>query len=171
MSIRVVQVDESKKDEPGVEKAVTTIAGRSIETYARLERVDDMDGKTSENVVEIEILVPVEDEDAEHGSDNLYIFNRAAIDLGEASLTKYLKLIGPYADKARLLQPETPQAPPAKAKSKSGAKGGHPELTEWNRRAKKWLSEAGHEVKERGRVPTHLEDIYIKHHPRDPKPE
>ncbi|MFD4474723.1 histone-like nucleoid-structuring protein Lsr2 [Streptomyces sp. NPDC058471] len=163
MSVRVVQVDESQKDEPGVEKAVTTIAGRSIETYARLERVDDIDGKTTENVVEIQILVPVEDEDSDD-PDNLYVYNRAVIDMGEASLTKYLKAISTYADKARLL--------PAQVQSTSApVKGNHPELTKWNRRAKDWLRQAGHDVKERGRIPSHLEEIYSKNHPNDPKPE
>lgn len=165
MAIRVVQVDESQKDEPGVEKAVTIIADQRVETYARLERVDDLDGKTTQNVVEIQLLVPVEDEDADHGDENLYIYNRCVIDLGEASITKYLKAIAPFADKARVMPQQAAVAPAASTAGRS------PKLTEWNRRAKQWLRNAGHDVKERGRIPTNLEEIYIKNHPEDPKPE
>lgn len=171
MSVRVVPVDESQKDQPGVEKAVTTIGGQTIESYARLERVDDVDGKTTDNVVEIEMLIPVEDEDSDD-PDNLYIFNRALIDLGEANMIKYMKAIAPFADKARLAPPQeqgtaTPSAPAKRSRAY------HPKLTEWNRRVKKWLrEEAGHdEVKDRGRVPAHLEEIYVKNHPDDPKPK
>jgi len=161
MSIRVVQVDESQKDEPGVEKAVTIIAGQHVESYARLERVDDMDGKTTENVTEIQMLVPVEDEDAD--DENLYIYNRLVIDMGEATLAKYLKAIGPFADKARVI-PATTTAPTPSVGTKN-------RLAEWNRRAKEWLRDAGHEVKTHGRLPKNLEEIYMRKHPEDPKPE
>ncbi|MFF5973763.1 histone-like nucleoid-structuring protein Lsr2 [Streptomyces sp. NPDC012769] len=166
MSVRVVQVDESQKDEPGVEKAVTTIGGQSIETYARLERVDDLDGKTTEKVVEIQMLVPVEDEDAE-SDEPAYIYNRVVLDLGPANLSKYLKAIAPYADKGRI-QPQSSAAvtaPPAAGRTTT------PEISAWNKRAKEWLRGAGHKVADRGRIPTTLEEIYVKNHPDDPKPE
>ncbi|MFE6223054.1 hypothetical protein [Streptomyces sp. NPDC057854] len=164
MAVRVVQVDESQKDEPGVEKATTTIGGLTLTTYARLERVDDIDNKTTENVVEVEMLIPVEDEDAEEDGPT-FIFNRAVVDMGEATLRKYLKAIEPFAEKARLVvaTPKPQAAPTGAARSR--------ELTEWGHRAKKWLRGAGHEVKDRGRVPAHLEAIYVKNNPDDPKPE
>lgn len=167
MSVRVVQVDESQKDEPGVQKAVTTIGDQTIETYARLERVDDLDGKTTEDVVEIEMLIPVEDEDGEEGD---YIFNRAVIDLGAASLKKYLKAIEPFADKARLAPAQPAKAAPA---ASSGGRVRNPEITAWNHRAKEWLRKTGlgDEVKDRGRLPAKLESIYVKANPDDPKPE
>ncbi|WP_189952678.1 Lsr2 dimerization domain-containing protein [Streptomyces roseolus] len=148
-----------------MERATTTIGGLTLTTYARLERVDDIDGKTTENVVEVEMLIPVEDEDAEEDGP-AYIFNRAVVDMGEATLKRYLKVIEPYAEKARLL-PATPSTPQAASTGASRSR----ELTEWGHRAKKWLRGAGHEVKDRGRVPAHLEAIYVKNNPNDPKPE
>jgi len=166
MSIRVVQVDDSQKDEPGVQEAVTRIGDLVLTTYARLERVDDYDEKTSKDVVEIEMLIPVEDEDADvEAGDSPYIFNRAVIDLGPASLKAYRKAIEPFADKARLVPAAKSAASAAPRASRST------EVTDWNHRAKAWLRKAGHEVKDRGRVPANLEEIYIKNNPNDPKPE
>ncbi|GHG09559.1 Lsr2 family protein [Streptomyces hydrogenans] len=167
MSIRVVQVDESQKDEPGVEEAVTTIGGLTLTTYARLERVDDYDEKTVEDVVEIRMLIPVEDEDADEDSGSPYIFNTAVIDLGPASVKAYLKAIAPFADKARLVTATSKSPAPAGRTSRGSSR----ELTEWGHRAKKWLRGAGHEVKDRGQVPRALEEIYVKNNPEDPKPE
>lgn len=171
MSVRVVQVDESEKDEPGVEKAVTTIAGRTIETYARLERVDDIDGKTTDGVVEIEMLVPVLDEDA--GEDDAYVFNRAIIDLGHASLKKYLKAIEPFADRARMpLEEAVPEVKPAARRAPSTSSAAkNAQRKAWNHRAKEWFRKTGVEFNEHGRIPAHLEAIYVENHPKDPKPE
>lgn len=163
MAVRAVQVDESEKGKPDVQEAVTKVGDLTLTTYVRIERVDDVDGKTTQGVTEIEMLIPVEDEDAEEG-DSPYIYNRAVIDLGNVNLKKYLKAIEPFADKSRLVPAKAPMpAPSGASRSK--------ELTEWGHRAKKWLRKAGHEVKDRGRVPAHLEEIYVENNPEDPKPE
>ncbi|WP_432112891.1 hypothetical protein [Streptomyces sp. S1] len=171
MSVRVVQVDESQKDEPGVEEAVTTIAGHTIKTYARLERVDDYDGKTVEGVTEIEILVPVEDEDAEE--EGVFVYNRVLVDLGKANFAKYIKAITPFVDKGRVAPAPTPAPEPSSAPRKSSRASGKAkgtELTEWSRRAKAWLRSNNYEVKDHGRIPNNLAETYVTHNPSDPKP-
>ncbi|MDX2689286.1 histone-like nucleoid-structuring protein Lsr2, partial [Streptomyces scabiei] len=155
MALRVTPVDASKKDEEGVEEAKTFIAGQTITTYARLERVDDLDGETTEDVQTVEFLLWDDTEGK--------VIERREIDLCAENRKKFVEAMRPYVDASReVTQPATA---PKQSTGTSAAQ------SQWLQRAKEWLRNAGHEVKDRGRVPQNLIDIYLKNNPNDPRPE
>ncbi|MER5252914.1 histone-like nucleoid-structuring protein Lsr2 [Streptomyces sp. NPDC002855] len=170
MAVRAVQIDADEfnaadHDDPNFSRVATHIPGvGSVDTYWRKEYVDDLTGKPTEGTETFKFAVPVLVEDDE---EDYYKSQWYEIDLSEASLAKFVKAVTPYVEKARRHE-AMPTQTSLRTSSRSSS---NPKLTEWNRRAKAWLRDAGHEVKDRGRLPNNLEEVYIKNHPDDPKPE
>ncbi|MFI0207070.1 MULTISPECIES: histone-like nucleoid-structuring protein Lsr2 [Streptomyces] len=152
VAVKLIPVGESGKDEPGVHEAVTEIAGQRIVTYARLEKVDDLDGESIENV-ETYRFSAFDDE----GEQTFH-----EIDLSPEGLERFREALKPYVHVSR---EALPNASSTQKTLTSAGKG------EWLKRCRAWLKEAGEEVGEKGRIPNSLQEKYVSAHPDDPKPE
>ncbi|MFE0525842.1 histone-like nucleoid-structuring protein Lsr2 [Streptomyces sp. NPDC058954] len=143
----------AEKEESGVHEAVTEIAGQRIITYARLEKVDDLDGETVKDV-ETYRFSAFDDE----GEQTYH-----EIDLSPESLEKFRDVLKPYVSASREAAPVSVGT--TQKTLASGAK------SEWLKRCRAWLKENNEEIGDKGRIPNSLQDKYVSAHPEDPKPE
>ncbi|MCX4577953.1 Lsr2 family protein [Streptomyces sp. NBC_01571] len=171
MATNAVPVTADQKDEPGVQKVATFIPGvGNVDAYFKVETTDDLDSKTTEDVQTLRLTVPQEAEqevtvlDAEgdpvlneDGSEKLTtekVWNYVALelDLGQASRTKLLKALEPFVKAGRPANAPAVHAPAA-AKSSSGH-----DLNA----IRAWARDAGHDVKDKGRIAANILTAYYK---------
>ncbi|MDX2578037.1 Lsr2 family protein [Streptomyces scabiei] len=141
-----------------------------VKAYFQVSTVDDFDGKTTEEVETFRFSVPrlVEKEQQVVGEDGEYateedgsakletvkVWKTVAydIDLGVASLEKFLKAFAPYADKAREVA-----APVVATPVKLGSASSH-DLNA----IRSWAKGAGHDVKDKGRIASSIIEAYYR---------
>jgi hypothetical protein len=167
MATKATPVTEAEKDEPNVKEVVAQVPGIGpVKTYFRVEKVDDLDKKTADDVQSLRFAVPVEKQDDDENT--FWAVQHRAIDLGKVSRDKLLKALKPFIEASE--EVSAPGGPGARTAS---AGGPNPALTEWNRRAKTWLEEnrPHHGVKHntKGRLKAEYEDEYATAN-NDPKP-
>ncbi|GAA0447057.1 hypothetical protein ACFQ2B_06650 [Streptomyces stramineus] len=137
MAVKFVQVEEAQKDEPGVEEAVTTtvIGGQTITTttYGRLIQHDDLKPDVTEDVLLVEVLIPVmSTEEYETGEMNedgspaiavkpCLVYERRELDMGPETLKEYLEALQPYAAVSREAQQPVPGQRKRRAKTKAAS--------------------------------------------------
>lgn len=152
MAVKLIPVSESEKDKPGVHEAVTEIAGHTVVTYARLEKVDDLNSETTENV-ETYRFSAFDDE----GEQTFH-----EIDLSPESLEKFREVLKPYVAVSR--EAVTTGTVTQKTLTSTGK-------SEWLKRCRAWLKEKGEEIGDKGRISNDLQEKYLSANPTDPKPE
>lgn len=154
MATKLIQVSESEKNEPGVHEAVTEIAGQRLITYARLERVDDLDGETTKDVETFRFVAF--DDDGEQMTRE--------IDLSPESLEKFRDALKPFVSVSREDTSSTHLGSAQRTLTSAGK-------SEWMKRCRTWLKENGEEIGDKGRIPNSLQEKYLSANPNDPKPE
>ncbi|MFI9203155.1 hypothetical protein [Streptomyces sp. NPDC053048] len=135
MALKFEQVDESVKDEPGVEPVPVPLGGQEITTYWRKMRHDDLNPEVTEDVFTVEILVPVMSteeyetgEEHEDGSQKIatrpcVTHERREVDLGKESFAKLVEALQPFAAASREPQAVPPQSRKRRAKAVKPADG------------------------------------------------
>ncbi|MFE6739872.1 hypothetical protein [Streptomyces tubercidicus] len=125
MAKRFEPVDESQKDEEGVQEAESriTVNGQEIvtKTYGRVVTHDDMDHSITEDVFTVKLQVPVlenvEYETGELNDDGTKklglreeLFHvEYKIDLGKESLAKYKEALQPFFARAEKVEEPKPK--------------------------------------------------------------
>lgn len=179
MATKAIPATEADKDQPDVQEATTQVPGvGSVTTYWRIEHQDDLTGKAETGLETIRLRVPVEAEretverDAEgdplkndDGTDKITVvkfidYESREIDLGPASRTKLFKALAPFYAASREGEPE-PVSAPVGIRSRTGRKTPEDDLAA----IREWAQKAGHDVKDRGRVPQHIKDAYYLNNP------
>lgn len=171
MATKAEPVGSDQAGKPGVQEITTTIPGvGQVKAYFQVSTVDDWDGKTTEEVETFRFAVPklVEQEQQVVGEDGEYateedgsakletvqVWKTVAyeIDLGEASLEKFLKAVTPYADKAREVFAPVVATPVKQASTSSHDLNA----------IRAWARDAGHDVKDKGRIAANIITAYYK---------
>ncbi|MEX2980829.1 hypothetical protein [Streptomyces sp. C36] len=136
MAVKFEQVDESVKDEPGVEPVLVPLGEQEITTYWRKMRHDDLNPEVTDGVYTVEILVPVMSteeyetgEELEDGSQEIatrpcLTHERREVDLGKESLEKYFEALAPFIAVAREAQAVPQQGRKRRAKAGKPATDG-----------------------------------------------
>ncbi|MDQ0907778.1 hypothetical protein QFZ22_003763 [Streptomyces canus] len=181
MATKATPVTEAQKDEAGVQAIETQIPGVGpVTTYFKIEKVDDVTGKPEAGIETVRLLIPVEDEEvvdvigedgepeknadgsAKTETEKFIRYETRELDLGPASLTKLVKALKPFADASR--EAKAPVSTGGSTAAKSS--GPNPELSAWNREAKKWLEEnrPGYGIKHntKGRLKAEYEEEFAK---------
>lgn len=158
-----VTKDEFDKDPDSVKEVLTNVPGvGSVVAYFRIDYVDDLTGKPAEDIETVRFAAPSKAVDDE--GEIFLGLDSYEIDLSGPSFDKLLKVMEPFVKNGRKVRVATSAV-------RSTAKSSNPALTEWNRRAKEWARNAGHEVADRGQLSSKISELYEKNNPSDPKPE
>lgn len=175
MATNANQVDASRKDEPGVKEVKTNIPGvGDVTAYFLVEKVDDVDTKTTEDVETLKLSVPVEDfEEVEETDDEgnvkeddegnpvmkkerFFKVVHYEVDMGKASREKLEKALVPFLKNAREAQaPVIRGSQGTLTAAKSGSSHDLAAIREW-------AKNAGHEVAEKGRIAAKVIEAYYK---------
>ncbi|MFG2412578.1 Lsr2 dimerization domain-containing protein [Streptomyces goshikiensis] len=196
MAVKATPVTEAQKDEKDVQAVEANVPGvGTVLTYFKIEKVDDVSGKPEEDIYTVRLTVPVEvtEEAPEYGDDGepvvddegkevtttetSFSYRNLEVDLGSASRAKLEKALAPFIKNAREVQAPAPGRFVNERRSISASSGPNPALTEWRRRARRWLQQEapasvlrGETVGDKGVLKAHLEEAYVKAHPNDPRP-
>lgn len=162
MASKAIQVTDKEKDEEGVEEVEVFVPGvGAVLSYYRVESVDDVSGKPEEGIKTLTFGVPVEEKE-DDSEETYFRVQQYEIDLAETSRAKLAKALELFIKAGRKVEPQAPVI--------TRNTGPNQERSEWLARAKEWLRRAGHDVKDRGRVPKDKLDLYVKNNPSDPQP-
>ncbi|MFC9001113.1 histone-like nucleoid-structuring protein Lsr2 [Streptomyces rochei] len=171
MATKAEPVGSDQAGKPGVQEVITNIPGvGEVKAYFQVSTVDDVDGKTTEDVQTLRLTVPQEDtrevvatDDEgnalknEDGSDRLttetyWRYPTLEIDLGKANRDKLLKALEPFVSKAREAKTQ-----PVATQPTTKAKSGHDLVA-----IREWAKNAGHEVADKGRIAAKVIEAYYK---------
>lgn len=185
MATKATPVDASEKGKPGVQEVIAQVPGVGpITTYFRVELVDDLTGKPEDGMETITLRFPHEVEQEVEAKDDegnpipngdgtnkivmekFIAYETKDLELGDASRTKLFKALEPYRKNAR----KTAAPAPAPIRSRTASGGASAAVQEFNRKVKEWARLAGHEVADRGRVPAHLKEAFLRSHPDEKEP-
>lgn len=174
MATRAEPVSSDQAGKPGVKEVTTNIPGvGEVKAYFQVSTVDDVDGKTTEDVQTLRLTVPQEDEREvvetddngepvknEDGSDKLttekvWAYRALELDLGKANRDKLIKALEPFVSKAResKAQPVASQGSFTATPSKSAH-----DLNA----IRSWAKGAGHDVKDKGRIASSIIEAYYR---------
>lgn len=180
MATNAVPVSADQKDEPGVQAVKVNVPGvGEIDTFIKVEHVDDVDGKTTEGVETYSFSLPVEAEEEvevigedgepvknEDGSTKLKVekFFKTVhyeVDMAPASRDKLIKALAPFVKNAR--------EKAAPVVSRGGYKPQTLPSGVDTAAVRKWAQEndikvEGKLINEKGRVPQSFIDLYQKEH-------
>ncbi|MZE50118.1 Lsr2 family protein [Streptomyces sp. SID5770] len=176
MATKAEPVGSDQAGKPGVQEVTTHIPGvGEVKAYFQVSTVDDVDGKTTEDVQTLRLTVPQEEEREvvetddngealknEDGSDKLttetvWAYKSLEIDLGAANREKLLKALEPFVSKAREGKAQSYasqgsfSAPAAKSSSPHDLNA-----------IRAWAKGAGHDVKDKGRIAGNIIEAYYK---------
>lgn len=139
MGIKPIQVDESKKDDPDVQKTTVpvTVGGSTVEvtTYMRLELFDDLDPAIKTDIMpDVQFLYPSWGEleyttgkQNADGSDEIAVrrylkLERRTVDLGPDSVARLQEALQPFMDvSAPVKEPEVPEQPKRRGRPRKTA--------------------------------------------------
>ncbi|MEU3217735.1 histone-like nucleoid-structuring protein Lsr2 [Streptomyces sp. NPDC006971] len=171
MATKAEPVGSDQAGKPGVQEVVTNIPGvGEVKAYFLVSTIDDVDGKTTEDVQTLRLTVPQEDEREvvatddngealknDDGSDKLttetyWRYRSLELDLGKASRDKLLKALEPFVSKAREAKTQ-----PVASQTTAKAKSGHDLIA-----IREWAKSAGHEVADKGRIAAKVIEAYYK---------
>lgn len=173
MATNAVPVTADRKDEEGVKEVKANVPGvGELLTYFKVETVDDVDGKTTDDVLTLKLSVPVEteveftvmdngapavNEDGSVKKDTRveWRLSHFELDMGKASREKLTKALEPFLKNARDAKPSYSAAPVSSAPSTS--KSPH-DLNA----IRAWAKENGHEVADKGRIAVKVIEAYYK---------
>ncbi|MFC9846643.1 histone-like nucleoid-structuring protein Lsr2 [Streptomyces sp. NPDC060223] len=174
MATNANPVDASRKDEEGVKEVQTHIPGvGEVTAYFLVETVDDVDGKTKEDIQTLRFSVPVEvseevddlDEDGKTKEDaegniktkteSFYKTVHYEVDLGKASRDKLDKALAPFLKNAR--EATAPLRGSQGALTASANKSAHDLVA-----IREWAKGAGHEVATKGKVAGKVIEAYYR---------
>lgn len=185
MATNPIPVTADQKGEPGVVETVTHVPGvGNMTIYVKVEKVDDVDSKTTEGVETYSFSMPVEDEaevevlDAEgepvkneDGSTKLTTEKfwktvHYEVDMSPANRDKLLKALAPFQKNAR-----EKAAPVVSAPSRSYTAPTLPDGVD-TATVRKWAVDNnvqvdGKGINEKGRVPQAFIDKYMEAHKKD----
>jgi hypothetical protein len=168
MAQRVTPVDESRKDEDGVTEAVTVIMGQSHSTYWKVEFVDDVDVRVTDDVQTVRFAFPEEAplygdaDDDKKVTGTKWVVNHREVDLGKANRDRLAKALAPFVNRAR----EIPAPPVVQRSTTSSTRRAVPNPDQPSaERVREWAKSIDLDVSDRGRVPSTLVGSYIKANP------
>lgn len=172
MATKAEPVGSDQAGKPGVQEVVTNIPGvGEVKAYFLVSTIDDVDGKTTEDIQTLRLTVPQEDTrevvetddngealKSEDGSDKLttetyWRYPTLELDLGKASREKLLKALEPFVSKAR----ESKTQPVATQTTFTASKSTSPHDLNAIRA---WAKNAGHEVADKGRIAAKVIEAY-----------
>ena len=175
MATNATPVTAAEKDQPGVIETKTFVEGvGDLSVYVKVEKVDDVDSKTTEDVETLKLSVPVEayeevEETDEEGNtkeddegnpvmkkERFFKVVHYELDMGKASRDKLEKALAPFLKNAREVQ--APVVRPSQG-TLTAAKSSSPHDLAAIR---EWAKGAGHEVKEKGRIAANIIAAYYK---------
>lgn len=171
MANKTTPVTEADKDKPGVFHTTAEVPGvGTVDLYVKVERVDDVDGTTTEDVQTLRFAVPVwvePEEDSEEDSEGHWSLGHKEIHLGKAQRDNLAEALESFVKVSRDYTPTAVATQPLITAS-------NPALSEWLRRVRKWLeenrAELGIKSSSRGRLKAEYQEIYVKDNPDDPRP-
>ncbi|MBT2365250.1 Lsr2 family protein [Streptomyces sp. ISL-10] len=182
MSIKATPVAPDQAGQPGVTETQTYVEGvGNVSVYIKVEKVDDVTEAVTDDVQTLRFSVPVwvepvaaDEEKGIEAEEGYWKVSNREIDLGKKNRDAFLKSLDKYLTASREIQAPAPRTVAAK-KSTTGP---NPELTEWRRRVRTWLTNEapasvthGEKVPDRGVLKGAWEAAYVEKHPQDPKPE
>ncbi|MET8270170.1 histone-like nucleoid-structuring protein Lsr2 [Streptomyces sp. NPDC005096] len=174
MATKAEPVGSDQAEKPGVQEVNTNIPGvGDVKAYFLVSTIDDVDGKTTEDIQTLRLTVPKEETREvvetdnngeavknEDGSDkltteNVWVYPTLELDLGKASREKLFKALEPFVSKARTAktQPVATQTTFTASPSKSAH-----DLNA----IRVWAKGAGHDVKDKGRIASSIIEAYYR---------